>query len=243
MTPERLKPFFTKPPNAGRYVQLVAELGLGSTIVVQTWTRDQCEASADPALQPQVDLGEECVACAQEHVDNSGEAAHFIVQWMNVRDLPLKTVRHTASPKDNASRATAAAGGGVETMSANRIISELLSALKTKDAAIDKVMGTVLGAAERVLQVQNKAIDTLTKKLDDAPQATGLARTDAEIAAELETQGLKQKAYLKLIDKAPDIAELAIAAIAQAIQEKVSGSRNNADNQRPRPTVVEARSK
>jgi hypothetical protein len=224
--------FLYRPPVQGKAVSLLADQGLGSTLVVVTYTREECEASADPgAGQP--DLVEEVQQAAVDHCDATGEPTRFQLVWFNADNRQIKSSPHSAAPsekpKDGLEPGRAMHSG--EPVSAGRIVSELLNALERKDFALDRKdkvlntsVGVVLLAYEKALTMQQKTIDTMAKLIEElsgeAAKATrkGLAapeRTAEEISAEVRTQELKQAALGKLIELGPDLLQLGIKVAMQ----------------------------
>lgn len=213
MTPDRIRMFLYKPPPQGRAVSLLADQGLGSTLVVVTYTREECEISADPSSGAP-DLVEEIQQAAIDHCDATGEPTRFMLVWFNADNRQIKSSPHTAAPSDKPS---VVRGDGVsvgEPVSAARIVSELLSSLAQKDKTLQASFGIVLLAYEKALKMQQGTIDSLAglvskqneeigdriKKVHAAPE-----RSAEEIAAMLRTEELKQSALGKLIELGPDL--------------------------------------
>jgi hypothetical protein len=223
MTPDRIRVFLYRPPAQGQAVSLLADQGLGSTLVVVTYTREECEASADPgAGQP--DLVEEIQQAAVDHCDATGEPTRFQLVWFNKENRQIKSSPHSAAPsehpKDGLHPGQQMHSG--EPVSAGRIVSELLGALHQKDKVLNTSFGVVLLAYEKALTMQQKTIDTLAKLVDDVSgeaakaQRKGLPeRSPEEISAEVRTQELKQAALSKLIDLGPDLVQLGIKVAMQ----------------------------
>lgn len=219
MTPDRIRVFMYKPPSGGRTCTLSADLGLGSSHVVATWTREECERSADPSLGAD-DVVQAFQDAAQDYVDNTGEPTRFTATWLNAVDKAVKSAVHTAEPqRDGSLVKPGSVVAGAEPMSANRIVSELLAALLQKDKVMQGSFGIVLQSFERALTMQQKVIDSLAKLSESLPAAAQVTRSDAEIAAELQTHELKQAALGKLIDLGPDVAKLGL----KLIEEHMSG--------------------
>lgn len=215
MTPDRIRTFIYKPPPMGRVVSLLADQGLGTSMVVVTYTREECEASADPSAG-HADLVEEIQAAAVDYCDSIGEPARFVLAWFNEQNRQIKSSPHSAVPSSDGkgiAREGAVVGG--EPMSATRIVSELLAALQKKDQAMNTSFGVVLLAYEKALKMQQGTIDTLDKLVrgltDEAEKSRRpAARSPEEVEAELRTAELKQQALGKLIDLGPDLARIAI---------------------------------
>lgn len=216
MTPDRIRTFIYRPPPMGRVVSLLADQGLGTTLVVVTYTREECEASSEPnGGHP--DLVEEIQAAATDYCDSIGEPARFVLAWFNADNRQIKSSPHSAVPsserKGHATEGSTITVG--EPMSATRIVSELLAALQKKDAAMSTSFGVVLLAYEKALKMQQGTIDTLDKLVrslgEEAEKGRKpAARSEDEIQAELRTAELKQAALAKLIDLGPDLARIAI---------------------------------
>jgi len=220
VTPDRIRMFLYRPPAQGKAVSLLADQGLGSTLVVVTYTREECEASADPgAGQP--DLVEEIQQAAVDHCDATGEPTRFQLVWFNSDNRQIKSSPHSAAPSEKATDGLEPGRSmhSGEPVSAGRIVSELLGALHQKDKVLNTSFGVVLMAYEKALTMQQKTIDTLAKLVDDVSgeaakaQRKGLQapeRSPEEISAEVRTQELKQAALSKLIDLGPDLVQLGI---------------------------------
>lgn len=217
MTPATIRNFVAKPPPASRTFQLVAQLGLGSTSVVESWTRDECEAAVADINIGADDIGDRVFGAALNYANNVGEAMRFELQWLNATDKIIKSTTHSAVPNDKVAGATGIVAG--EAMTANRIISELLIALREKDKWVKEAMSASLQAANGVLALQAKTIEHYAKVEAERPTAAesvALAVTPPELVeAELQASKLKAEALGKLIEFGPQIAMLGVATIAK----------------------------
>lgn len=217
MKTEQIRLFMYKPPSGGRTCELVADQGLGSTVVVRSWTREECEAAADPPSQAteRPNLPADLEEAAQEYANQTGEPTRFLLRWLDLHDHVKKSAQHNAAPerKDGAIAGTP--------LSANAIITELLNALLQQSRIMPTAMQTVLQANERTLATQLKVIESLAQLEQARPLnalPAELVRTTEEVEAIVKTNQLKQAALQKLVDLGPDVFRLGLAAIARAME-------------------------
>lgn len=230
MNRDRVRAFFFKPPAGGKTLQLVQEKALGEHSVLGTWPAKQLEeareaASGDtPVDRKACDrIIDEALNAAQEQAEALEEQVRCLFIWLGQRDNNLRSGTHTATPEamKKEQRRPAPAVSSSES-GADRVCGELLRAFIEKDkvfdravGALDKAMNNVLEASNKALGVQQQTIDSLSKALSRVPESTALTRTPEEIAAELETQSLKQAGIRKAIEFLPDMIGLGISGIAK----------------------------
>lgn len=207
MTPDRIRGWLRKIPAGAKRLTLVVDTAAGLRDVAE-WDRDDVDnASTDPTE----DVVTALVAQAQEYTDSQDEKCKFTIRWVGAKDRPLKGISHHCSPSPKTDDADAGS------ISDATIIRELLDALKSKDAALNKNLEAVGKASSSVIEMLTAQVEKLTKQNSElVDRASETPEVVAEVVTDeqREESATRVRALNMLTDRGPEIFELLTAIAA-----------------------------
>lgn len=208
MTPDKLQGWIYKPVPGGSTLQLTHDQAIGPSpgMVVASWSRSE----VDNARECNVNQAEQVLEEAQAHADSSGEACRFLIQWVSDVGRPLRTLIHRAAPSEPTNNVYAA---NADSVSTNAMVAQLLNHIHQQQKVLNGSMGTVLGAYDKALAMQqliiaqqNEMLRSSHREIRQLTEAPALTPGDTELAA------MKVRALDKLMELGPDVLRMAIAS-------------------------------
>lgn len=256
MTPDRIRGFLRKPPLAAKSLQLCHETQLGNQPLSE-WTRAELK-DLEGTLGD--DIADEITQGCQE-VANTEQAPFslFKLRWLGEKDRVLKSTGHRVQPnappaEDEPTTTLApmvAAAGAVPVPTSSEAVwvPMLLKQLVEKDKQMNNAYRTALEGYQRtneMLATHNEKLFASNRDYEAALERVTIAGEEKSEQTEEEREETiaRTKAWEKVVEIFPDLAELGINAWLQKMEEDQArangGSNGSAKKSEPKKKPEQA---